>query len=80
MRGLLLQERGIPRAGMKVFVNQSEIGEATSGTFSPTIKSGIALALLDASLEIGAEVFIDIRGKNVRAKVAKLPFVPSRVR
>ncbi|NDE12075.1 MAG: glycine cleavage system aminomethyltransferase GcvT [Actinobacteria bacterium] len=80
MRGLLLQERGIPRAGMKVFVNQSEIGETTSGTFSPTIKAGIALALLDASLEIGAEVFIDIRGKNVRAKVAKLPFVPSRVR
>jgi aminomethyltransferase len=80
LRGLLLQERGIPRAGMKVLLEQSEIGETTSGTFSPTLKAGIALALLDSSLEVGGDVFIDIRGKSVKAKVTKLPFVPSRVR
>lgn len=80
LRGLLLQERGIPRAGMKVFSADHEIGETTSGTFSPSLKNGIALALMHPNIEIGAEVLVDIRGKRVRAKVAKPPFLPSHVR
>lgn len=80
LRGLILEERGIPRAGMKVQFESRDIGETTSGTFSPSLKVGIALALLGPSVEIGALISIDIRGKTVRAKVVKPPFLPSHVR
>lgn len=80
LRGLELQERGIPRAGMRVSQSDLVIGEVTSGTFSPTKKVGIALALLLPEVTIGSIVMIDIRGKQVPAKVVKPPFVPSRVR
>ncbi len=80
LRGLALTERGIPRAGMPVFSGEDLIGETTSGTFSPTLKVGIALALLTPKVDVGASVSIDVRGKRVAAEVIKPPFVPSRVR
>lgn len=51
------------------------IGEVTSGTMSPTLKQGIALALLDRDAAEGDEVVIDVRGRAVEAKVVKPPFV-----
>ena len=65
---------------MAVLNNQENIGEVTSGTFSPTLKTGIALALIKPDIEIGEEITIDIRGKLTKAKVVKPPFVPSRVK
>ena len=41
----------------------SRVGEVTSGTFSPTQKVGIALALLDRSVSEGDEVAVDVRGR-----------------
>ena len=74
-------DRGIPRAGMSVKNSQGEIvGEVTSGTFSPTLKHGIALALLSADIEVGAQLTIDVRGRDSQCEVVKLPFVTSRVR
>ncbi len=52
-------------------------GETTSGTFSPTLRAGIALALVDPTLAIGDEVAIDIRGRAVPARIMRLPFVDS---
>jgi len=80
LKGLLLVERGIPRAHMAVALEGRNIGVTTSGTFSPTLRSGIALALVDSGVAIGSKVTIDIRGKAVAAEVVKLPFVPSHVR
>jgi len=81
LRGLLADERGIPRAGMQVKNSHGEvIGEVTSGTFSPTLKNGIALALVDSAVSIGDEVLVDIRGRNLAMSITKLPFVPSHVR
>ena len=80
LRGLIFQERGIPRAEMLVYKVDREIGITTSGTFSPTLKQGIALALVASEVSIGDEVEVDVRGKRVKAKVVKPPFVPSRVR
>jgi aminomethyltransferase len=80
LRGLKLSERGIPRAEMRVSKDESGVGVTTSGTFSPTLKSGIALALIEPEIELGEELLIDIRGKQIKATVVKLPFVPSRVR
>lgn len=79
LRGLKLLDRGIPRPHMKV-VAGNEIGEVTSGTFSPTLKVGIALALIDAKYAIGDKVQIDVRGKEIPAEIVRLPFVPSHVK
>lgn len=78
--GLLVVGRGIPRAHCAVRVDEAAVGEVTSGTFSPTRKQGIALALLDPSVSEGDEVLIDVRGRGVAARVVKPPFVQVQVR
>lgn len=74
--GLLVTGRGIPRAHCEVKDSDGKvIGEVTSGTMSPTLKQGIALALLDRDITEGTQVTIDVRGRGVEAKVVKPPFV-----
>ena len=74
-------DRGIPRAGMIVKNTQGEVvGEITSGTFSPTLKIGIGLALLKSDIELGQSLVIDVRGRDSQCEVVKLPFVTSHVR
>jgi aminomethyltransferase len=74
-------DRGIPRAGMSVKNSQGEvIGEVTSGTFSPTLKHGIALALVSKEVTVGDQLTVDVRGRESQAEVVKLPFVTSHVR
>ena len=81
IRALVSQDRGIPRAGMQVKNSAGEsIGVVTSGTFSPTLKKGIALALISNSIKLGDQVVIDVRGRDCVAEVAKLPLVNSNVR
>ncbi|MET3426284.1 aminomethyltransferase [Actinoplanes tereljensis] len=82
LRGLELTGRGIPRGHMRVYAGEQSIGETTSGTFSPTKKVGIALALIDTAAGIadGDLVEIDIRGRRIEAKVVKPPFVQPSVR
>jgi aminomethyltransferase len=81
LQALTSLDRGIPRAGMKVLNSAGvEIGEITSGTFSPSLKVGIALALIEPGYELGSEVAIDVRGRTCAAKITALPFLPSQVR
>lgn len=83
LRGVLALERGIPRAHMTVHAESIEgpvIGEVTSGTFSPTLKQGIGLALIDADVELGAEVVLDVRGRPSRFTVVRPPFVQASTR
>jgi len=82
LRGLELTGRGIPRGHMRVYAGDTLVGEITSGTFSPTKKIGIALALLDtaAGLAEGDLVEIDIRGRRTEARIVKPPFVQPSVR
>jgi aminomethyltransferase len=82
LRGLEVTGRGIPRGHMLVYGDGQRIGETTSGTFSPTKKVGIALALLDTSAGVndGDLVEIDIRGRRTEARVVKPPFVQPSVR
>jgi aminomethyltransferase len=76
--GLEGLERSIPRPHMAVSTaDGTAAGEVTSGTFSPTRKVGIALALLDRSVAEGDEVAVDVRGRAARFRVVKPPFVPS---
>lgn len=77
--GLLALERGVPRADLPVRSPAgAELGRTTSGTFSPTLKQGIALALLDRSAAEGDEVAVDVRGRTLRCRVVKPPFVEVR--
>jgi aminomethyltransferase len=78
--GLEALDRGIPRAHMAVSRGGEVIGEVTSGTFSPTRRVGIGLALLDRGVPEGAEVTVDVRGRTSTMRVVKPPFVPSHVR
>jgi aminomethyltransferase len=81
--GLRATGRGIPRPGMAVLgVDGDRIGEVTSGTFSPTLRTGIALALLDtaAGVEEGAGLTVDVRGRQEAVQVVRPPFVESHVR
>jgi aminomethyltransferase len=54
----------------------------TSGTFSPTLRRGIGLALLDTASGVteGDELELDLRGRSSSVRVVKPPFVPSHVR
>ncbi|MET8358279.1 glycine cleavage system aminomethyltransferase GcvT [Micromonospora sp. NPDC005171] len=82
LRGLVAVDRAIPRPGMTLHVGDTQVGTVTSGTFSPTRKQGIALALLntDANLTDGDEVEIDIRGRRAPLKLTKPPFVTPSVK
>jgi len=80
LRGLRATGRGVPRPGMAVVRDGARVGVTTSGTFSPTLKTGIALALLDADVAADAEVTVDVRGRALPCVVTKPPFVVSHVR
>jgi aminomethyltransferase len=81
LRGLQSTDRGIPRAGMDVKNSDGHIvGVITSGTFSPSLKKGIALALVEPSFVIGDSLVVDVRGRESIATVVALPMVESHVR
>ena len=60
----------------------ARVGEVTSGTFSPSLRTGIALALLDTASGAGegSELAVDVRGRPQPVQVVRPPFVPSHVR
>ncbi|RVW04930.1 glycine cleavage system aminomethyltransferase GcvT [Rhodococcus spongiicola] len=76
--GIKALDRGVLREGQAVSRDGAAIGETTSGTFSPTLKVGIALALLDTSADLSAgdEITVDVRGRTLRCEVVTPPFVP----
>jgi len=77
--GLTVLERGIPRPHQEVFKNGKRIGEVTSGTFSPLLKKGIAMAYVSSEhAKEGTQVSIKIRDKHVKAEIVKLPFYQRR--
>jgi aminomethyltransferase len=77
--GLLMKDRLIPRPHYPVLADGGQVGETTSGTFSPTLKVGIAMAYLTPRemFAAGDEVEVDIRGRKGSAEVVKPPFVGS---
>ncbi len=78
--GLLAAGRGIPRPGCAVRAGGQLVGTVTSGTFSPTLRRGIALALLDRSVNKADGVVVDVRGRDLPATVTRPPFVDRSAR
>jgi aminomethyltransferase len=81
LRGLVALERGIPRPGMIVSLAADvPLCEITSGTFSPTLKKGIGMALVPTFVDPEAELGVQVRTRREIFASAKLPFVDTSVR
>lgn len=80
LRGIVAVGRGIPRPGMVVTVDGDRAGQVTSGTFSPTLRKGIGLALLPPDVAEGARVDVEVRGRREAFEVVRPPFVKPSTR
>ena len=73
--GIRMSEKGFPRAGYSVIVGDEVVGAVVSGTMSPSLGSGIAMAYLPIGLtEVGTSVSIRIRGRDCHGNVVRVPF------
>ena len=82
LRGLRMVGRGVLRPGLTVLAGDTQVGVTTSGTFSPTLQVGIALALIDtdAGIEDGQQITVDVRGRPAVCEVVRPPFVTVKTR
>jgi aminomethyltransferase len=76
LKGFIMVDRGIPRQHYEVVDAAGNIiGEVTSGTMSPVLKSGIGMAYLTKGYwKADTEIFIRIRNKDLRARIVPTPF------
>jgi aminomethyltransferase len=75
LTGLVALERGVPREGCVCLKDGIEVGVLTSGSVSPVTGAGIALAYVDTPIREGDEVVIRVRDRDLRARIARPPFV-----
>jgi aminomethyltransferase len=73
--GIQVLGRGIPREGYPVKLEGRIVGHCTSGTMSPSLKVGIALAYVEIGLEMGTKVDLEIRGSDVPAQIVEAVFI-----
>ena len=77
--GFDMVERGIPRAGFPILVDENVVGNVTSGGFSPTLDRSIGLGYVPTgATAAGTDIYIDIRGRPVAARITTLPFYSRR--
>lgn len=72
--GLVLEQPGVLRHHMPVYVGERQVGLITSGSFSPTLQAGIALARIHTPIPTHVEVLV--RDKRLPCRVVKPPFCP----
>jgi aminomethyltransferase len=77
--GFKMIDKGIPRHDYVIRdAEGSAIGKVTSGTMSPVLGIGIGMGYVEANNAVpGSEIFIEVRGKNLKAEVSKLPLIPT---
>jgi len=81
LRGIVSTGRGIPRPHMQAFLSADvPVGEVTSGTFSPSLRKGIGLALISTAVDPEAEVSVDVRGRREVFQLTRPPFLDTSVR
>ncbi len=73
--GVEVTGRGIARAGYPIKADGRVIGTVTTGSPAPTLGKNMALALVDAAYaEIGREIAVEVRGKEIAAVIVAKPF------
>ncbi len=76
LTALVCTQKGIPRHGCKVLKDDKNIGVVSSGTMSPCLKKGIAMAYIKPdNIKVDNKAVIIVRNKKVKAKMIKPPFV-----
>lgn len=77
MIGITLLDKGVLRSHQRVMLNDTDIGEITSGTFSPTLEQSIALARvnINTNVKLGDSLHVQVRNKQLKVKVVRYPFV-----
>ncbi len=80
--GFELIDRGVPRHDYKIVdASGNEIGVVTSGTMSPTMKKAIGMGYVTKEhSSLNSEIFVQVRDKNLKAKVVSIPFLASAVK
>lgn len=75
--GFVMLDRGIPRQHYTLLDKQGRVtGQVTSGTMSPVLNAGIGMGYVETVNSLpGTEIAVDIRNKQLKAKVVKLPFI-----
>ncbi len=75
LAGIQLSEKGFPRPGYPVTSRGEVVGTVTSGTMSPSLGTGIALAYLPSALaDPGTDIGIRVRGRDLAGRVVRPPF------
>jgi aminomethyltransferase len=74
--GFEMIDRGIPRQHYTIHDEAgSKIGEVTSGTMSPSLKTGLGMGYVQTAYsEPGTPLLVNIRDKLLKSRVVKLPF------
>ncbi len=80
--GIKLTDKGVAREGAEIRNDADEkIGHLTSGGFSPSLKESIGIGYINADLaEPGTKINVNVRGKNLAAQVASMPFIPAKTK
>lgn len=80
--GIVLKDKGIAREGAEIRGHDDQvIGHLTSGGFSPTTKQSIAMGYVSADYAaVGRAIFVNVRGRNIAAEIAAMPFVAARTK
>ncbi|MDQ3956036.1 MAG: glycine cleavage system aminomethyltransferase GcvT [Actinomycetota bacterium] len=78
--GIQCTDRGVPRQGNEVFVDGKSVGALTSGNYSPTLATGIGLALgpTETRPDPGSRAEIETRGRRIGGDIVKPPFIKKR--
>lgn len=78
--GFIVENKGIARPPTKIFNEKDqEVGEVTSGTYSPILAKGIGMGFVPKELsELGTKLFVTVRDKKYPIVISKTPFVEQR--
>lgn len=80
--GIKLLDKGVAREGAEIRNEVGEkIGALTSGGFSPSLKESIGMGYIETSMSApGTKIFVHVRGRDIPAEVATMPFLPARTK
>ncbi len=80
--GIKLTGKGIAREGAEIRNEQGEvIGHLTSGGFSPSLGISIGQGYVPIEYAVaGTKIFVNVRGRNIEAQIAKMPFLPAKTK
>jgi aminomethyltransferase len=79
--GIKLLDKGVAREGAEIRNEADEIvGALTSGGFSPSLKESIGMGYVPAELKTDEKIFVNVRGRNIPAEIATLPFLKPKTK